>query len=369
MTIKHILLFLCVLLFTVPSASFAADEVFIISQQGFIQGSLTYQSWTSSGKTVISEFSTPVFFYYPLGKNTSLSAYTSLASAGGDSLRSLTGLGDIQSTLNYYVESLNMKFSLGLNLPTGKKAISMEEFGTLYLLSLNMYRFQTPSFGQGLNLSPGLSWAIPAGERWVLGLGGSYQLRGSFTPFEGMVKKYDPGDEWMVTGGFDFQASERTLVTADLLYSAYSEDRIGGQEIFLAGDKKVVNVQVKHRLQSSTLSLLFKYRSRDKNQIAIAGGMLPEDQKTIPDEFQAAGRYRFQWGKRRIPVQITAEISHFQKTAAFHAAQIFALGITPEFLLAGGSRIPVTAKLSFGRYGESTDLFGFELGLTWIYSL
>jgi len=365
---KRILLFILISALASLSSSFAADEVFIISQQGFVQASLTYQSWTSSGKTVISEFSTPVFLYYPIGKNTSISAYTSMASAGGDSLHGLTGLGDIQSTLNYYMESLNMKFSLGLNMPTGKKAISMEEFSTLYLLSLNMYRFQTPSFGQGLNLSPGFSWAIPAGERWVFGLGGSYQMRGSFTPFEGMSNKYDPGDEWMVTGGFDFQAGERTLVTGDLLYSAYGKDRIGGREIFLAGDKKVVNVQVKHRLQSSTLSLLIKYRSRDKNQIAIAGGMLPEDQKTIPDEFQASGRYRFQWGKRGIPVQISADLSHFQKTAAFHAAQIFALGITPEFLLAGGSRIPVTARLSFGQYGESTDLFGFELGLTWIYS-
>ncbi|MBN1892847.1 hypothetical protein JW906_00050 [bacterium] len=369
MHIRHIVLFLCVLVFTVPSASVAADEVFIISQQGFVQASLSYQSWISSGKTLISEFSTPLFFYYPLGKNTSLSAYTSMASAGGNSLHRLTGLGDIQSTLNYYMESLNMKFSLGLNLPTGKKAVSMEEFSTLYLLSLTMYRFRTPSFGQGLNLSPGFSWAIPAGEKWVFGLGASYQVRGSFTPFEGMSKKYDPGDEWMVTGGFDFRAGEKTIVTGDMIFSAYGKDRIGGEEKFLAGDKKAVNVQVKHRLPSGILSLLLRYRSRDKNQIAIAGGMLPEAQKTIPDEFQASGRYRFHWGNPGIPVQILAELSHFQKTAAFHSAQFFTVGITPEFQLSGGSRLPVTARLSFGQYGESMDLFGVEIGLTWIYPL
>jgi hypothetical protein len=161
----------------------SAEDVFIVSQEGFVKIAPVYQTWSMKGNTVISEFSVPVSLYTPLGKNTNLNLYMTQATATGDSLEKLGGFGDPQLTLGHYFEPLRMNFSFGVNLPLGRKKMTFEEFGTLYRLSLSTFRFQTPSFGQGWTVSPGVAWAFPLNESLVAGFGVSYQYRGPFQPF------------------------------------------------------------------------------------------------------------------------------------------------------------------------------------------
>jgi hypothetical protein len=318
------------------------------------------------GSTLISEFSVPVSFYAPLGKNSSLSFYMAQATAAGDSLKKLGGFGDPQLTLGHYFEPLRMNFSLGVNLPLGRKKLTYEEFGTLYQLSLSAFRFQTPSFGQGLNVSPGVAWAIPLNELFVVGLGASYQYRGPFQPFEVMVGKYDPGDEWVVTGGLDVRLSQNTLLTADYYTSFYQTDKLNQEAVYQAGKKQVVSVQFKYHSGFKSLWVFWRYRTREKNQVAIAGGLLPENEKSQPDETELSGVYRFRPGERQLFITLFLDGRFLRKTSVFDKTTLTAVGLMPEVTVSEKVKLPVSLKYINGKYG-SRNITGFEASLGMIY--
>ena len=69
--------------------------------------------------------------------------------------------------------------NLGANLPSGKSEVTPEEFVTLSVISQSLFNFRTPSLGQGLGYTPGLTVAFPLGNQLALGLGVAYQRRGA----------------------------------------------------------------------------------------------------------------------------------------------------------------------------------------------
>ena len=344
------------------SPSMAKDNTFIISQNSFFQLLPVYQSWRSDDGEGVSELSTAAMVYIPLGLQASLGVTAGFASVSSNMYTHLSGLSDMQANLNYYAENLSTLISIGANLPTGKKELTIDEFTTSYLISLNQYNFKIPNFGQGLNISPGLSWAIPVSDKMAAGLGISYQYRGPFKPFQGMVGEYDPGEELLITGGLDYRFNETTIFSADFIFLSYNKDKLDGADTYQSGKTYVVNLQFHKYFGFDELRIFARYRSKSKNMIAIAGGFLPEQEKTIPDQFALTGQYRSKL-TQSIYATVLCEGRYYQKSSSIGETTVLAVGFTPEFPLSPKMKMPVSLKVLYATIKDGSPLTGYEIGI------
>ena len=332
----------------------------MIHPKRFVRILPLFQTWSDADNNTFYEFSTPVYAYLPLSDQTSVSLFSSQATAGGDNLTDLGGITDTQIHLTHYLKSSSIILNAAVNLPTGKKELSIDEFTTSYLLSLNMYDFQIPNFGQGLNLTAGASWALPLSEKTAFGLGFSYTHRGGFKPFENMTGMYDPGNEILLTGGFDFRMNPRTTLAADLVYTLYGEDQLDDEEVYASGNKIAVNIQMRMHIEYNELWIMARYRSKAKNEIAVAGNFVDEAEKTIPDQFDIRGRYRVQW-QPSFSTAFLAEGRFLQEAALLERTTLFCIGAEPRWTLPSGLSPSLLLKLVLGSIGNDT-LTGLEIG-------
>jgi len=352
----------------------AADESpDIIAQQKQISIDGVYQSWSIGDSSKISEFSIPISIYYPINRRFSVGAFLSQASTSGEflgsSLQKLNGISDAQFSLNYQLEDQNILLSLSGGLPIGKNELSSDEFATSVMLSQSEFNFQVPLFGQGLNLSPGFTWAKPLNEKTVLGLGVSYQLKGGYRPLEGMTEDYNPGDEVLLTGGLDYQLSEIAALSFDLTVNFYGKDKFGDTEVYKSGTKIMAATQYKKYFGYDLFWWFGRFRNRSKSDIYNSSGNT--SLKTQRDEFESIGMYR----KRLSPqtsLTYTAEARYFFKTDVIGSAYQAGAGILPETQVSPNTRLQGRLKLFFGKENtigaNGETIVGFEIGAGIEYS-
>jgi len=212
-----------------------------------------------------------------------------------------------------------------------------------------------------LNVSPSLTWALPARENFVLGLGASYQYKGQFTPLTNSSLDYDPGDEMLLTGGFDTRLSATATLTGDVIFTFYGKDKINGGEILGPGNKLVVNLQFRQYFGFDELWLLARYRSRAKNDLLVNGVLTPENVKTNPDQVELAGHYRRRFS-RRISTRFFAEGRFYQNTPAVEGVKLFGAGLAPSFALSENFQLLAQLKYQTGSFKEGTSVSGLEAG-------
>ncbi|MDZ7345151.1 MAG: hypothetical protein ONA90_11635 [candidate division KSB1 bacterium] len=350
------LLFL--LAFTTAGA-FAAD---VISQQRFVRIMPIYQRWDLQQNNQFSEVSFPLQVYLPLSRNLSATLLGSQASVSGEALQSLSGLTDTQLSFNYHLEGPKLMLSLGINLPSGKTELTQDEFVTSNVISLNILNLQVPNFGQGWNISPGLTWAVPVQENFVLGLGAAYQYKGAFKPLTGLSADYNPGDEILLTGGFDLRLSPTAVFTSDVIFTLYGTDNYADSEVFTAGNKLVANFQFRQYFDYDELWLLARYRSRGKNDVAVAGQLVTESVKTSPNQIEVLGHYRRRFS-RQVSVRFLAEGRFYQETPAFEGVNLFGGGLAPIISLSPSFQLLAQFKYFTGSFKSGDSLSGVEAGL------
>jgi len=305
------------------------------------------QIWEGEGQdNYFGELTIPVTVFLPLGRNASLNLRGNGAGADGKNLERLSGLTDVQAALNYRLEwgRSRLLLSLGAGLPSGKKELTNEEYTTAFLLSQNIFRFQAPSFGQGLNVAPGLSLALPLGDSFVIGVGGSYQIKGAYRPLASFSEDYDPGDE-------------TTYVSADAIYTLYGKDTLGEDEVFRSGEKLVVSGQVRSFFGSHELWLLGRFRSRAKSEIPINGLLIEEADKTIPNQIEVMGHVRLR-ASRVVSLRLLGEGRFFDATTTTESLQLFGVGIGPEFKLSEAVLLPLRFKYYTGDYTGAEAALG-----------
>jgi hypothetical protein len=229
-------------------------------------------------------------------------------------------------------------------------------------LSANIFNFQVPNFGQGFNISPGLTWAAPVRDNFVLGLGASYQYKGSFKPVAGLTGDYNPGDEVLLTGGLDLRLNETTTLSSDLIFTLYSMDKIGDTEIFAAGNKLVANAQFRKYFDFNELWLFARYRSSAKNDLAAGGQLVTEDEKTTPDQIELLGHYQARF-TRRFSMRFLAEGRVYQDTPVFDGVKLFGGGLAPVFLLSPNFQVLGHFKYLTGGFDGGARLSGLEVGV------
>lgn len=333
----------------------------LISQQPYARLNLSYQSWQSEMIINSSEIATPLEIYYPMNRQTAFMLRSSQGAFKGEDLSDLSGFGDTQLTALYHLSDNNILLQLGLNLPTGKSPLTREQFQSSMLLGQTFYGYRLPNFGQGLNLSPGISWANPVSDQLILGLGLAYQLSGTYQPLSEDDRKYNPGNEILLTGGVDYQFDKITALSFDLILSFYGTDKFDTTEVYKAGNKIVATLKFQKYLGMNHLQLMGRFRSRTKSQ-SVSGGELVEDEyKTHPDQLHALARYTL----RRNPktrITLIGEAQYFFNMIDLESLSLVGVGVSPRHRLSPNTILSGRLKFSTGFFkGYSKSIRGVEV--------
>jgi hypothetical protein len=344
------------LIFFLGLASSAHGQEAVISQERFASVQVCYQNWISRAFDGSYEFNTPLQVYWPLGRQASLSIFTGHASAGGDELAVLQGLVDTQVFFNYHWSSANLLFGIAINLPSGKKTLTQEEFLTSVHLARPFLNFDVPNLGQGFNLSPGVTWVRPLSEILVLGLGASYQYKGGYQFIRDLDETWYPGHEILLTGGVDAKLAELTTLAADVIYTIYGTDKIGDQEVHRPGEKVVLSLQFQKYFGWKRLRVLARYRSRARSQIAEAGGLVMEKDRTYPAQIHLFAGYQLPLGSG-FSLGLEAEYASYGRPLLLG---IMGMGVAPEFSLSRSWKTPLYIGFMSGSFENGLAVSGFE---------
>jgi hypothetical protein len=349
---------LLVLLF-ISVAAQSQNEQYIISRQGSVIITPVYQTWTGKNSGLrFSEFSSILSAYVPLGRNASFSLGGGGAASGGD-VAKLSGLTDVQIGFNYYVESINTVFSLGINAPTGKKELPHDQFVTSILFSHPLFNMQVPVWGQGLNINPGVAWVFPVNDNLVLGVAGAYQYRGKYKPIEGSGF-YAPGGEVTGSLGADYKLNEVSSLSADLMVTLYGTDKYNDAEVFASGNSYWFNLQYRRYFRENELQVFAGYRSTSKGKVAGVGGLVGEAERLEPGRFEALGQFK-QVINPRFSLTYLAEVRIYENTPeAYSGSKVTGVGVGPTFSLPSGLFFPAIVKVDFGNLKGGGSITGFD---------
>ena len=294
-----------------------------------------YQKYVLDGDRHIEEVSFPVYLAVPIGRSSGISLRASPATVNGQNLTPISGLSDAQLQLSHAATLRGSSFvwSLGLNLPSGKRALTQEELATTVQLSRNFFDFRTPAFGQGLNVSPGVTWAFPAGDLLVLGIGVAYQYKGGFKPLEGMDESYQPGSEILITGGVDVRIAQGAAISGDVTYTRYGTDKIGSEAVFESGDRVVATVQLLRHQGFDELRVVGRFRSRGKGSLPAPGADATPALQTLANQLDVFTSYRMETTSET-SVGLHAGVHYFDESDVFSSKLLFSAGVTPEMRLA-----------------------------------
>ncbi|MFH1700130.1 MAG: hypothetical protein ABIE07_06045 [Candidatus Zixiibacteriota bacterium] len=214
-----------------------ASAQIVYGQPASIKARMTYTNWSlegeNGGKKSVNQLMIPVNGFLPLQDNWEL-RYHATSISGGVELddgtnSNVAGLGDLRLMFNHSMSDDRFLFSLGLNLPTGKKELNLgEEFNVMVLLSENYLSFPVRRMGEGMGVNLLLGGAASNG---VSRLGGtiSYQYLGSYKPYEGLGD-YDPGDMISISANGDTKKGN-TVFSASMTFSFFSTDKANEQKL------------------------------------------------------------------------------------------------------------------------------------------
>jgi hypothetical protein len=344
----------------VPHAS-AQTDANIVSQQSVLRLTPVYQRWSVGDNMSFAQTTVGVALYTPLGRDLGLTIRGAAAGTAGD-VTDLNGLSDLLFAVNYYFDRPGLMVSCGVGLPTGKKELTQEEFETSILTSNEVFDLQAPGLGQGFVVHPGITWARSFSEKFSLGFGASFQYRGQYKPLEG-YGDYDPGEEILVTGGFDARLGENSSIAADVVFTSYGTDKLDGEDVFAAGSKISVNAQFRSYFGQNELTLGGRYRTRGKNEIAYAGMMESENEKFTPDHVEFLAEYKMVLSDRvTLRAQTHARV-YQESPSPFSGARLLGAGLLPEFRVSDSIIIPLRASFRTGKIKGDETLTGVEAGV------
>lgn len=339
-----------------------ADDSDMLNQTRFFRIRGIHQGFTLDDDYSFAEFSVPMEIYWPLSRENSLYLYTNYAGVSGEYVNDLSGITDTQIFWNYHLEDKNIVLNVGLGLPTGKSTLTADEFETSMLISQHYWNLNVPNFGQGFNLSPGITWARPMSDNVVAGLGMAFQIRSGFIPVEDTEEAYQPGNEFLLTGGLDMRLSPLSTASLDLVFTLYASDKYDNQEIYKSGNKIVTSAQYKRYFDYDILTLDFRFRSKSNNQMLNAdGNLVSEDMKTTPNQIDLRGELRH---RHNVQFYMTYGIEgrFYEELDVYPGMTLFGVILAPEYSMSKKTRLSGILKYWTGSFSNETSLSGLEAG-------
>jgi len=350
------------------SIALGQGEQLVFQRSGFASVMPVYQRWTASDTSTFSQTAMTLSVSVPLGRSWSASLRTIAAGVSGD-VASLKGAGDTQIGLSYNLTEYNIILNASANLPSGKEKLTSGEFETSVLISKHVFDLYVPNFGQGAGVTLGGIWGIQLSEKLVLGLGASYAYLGAYTPLEQYDDKYDPGEEFLISGGMEYRASKSLDLSCDIIFTTYGRDKLEDEEIFGAGNKFVVNAQLTKHFDEDELWIFLLYRSRAKSQYAVGESFVTEANQFMPNQFELRSHYEHRFtptltGRALVSGELSSETAD-----RYSGARIFGLGLAADIVLDGAITIAPVTKYSFGTLKDDVKVDGLMggVGISWSF--
>jgi hypothetical protein len=229
----------------------------------------------------------PVTFLYPVNDQLQLSMAMgpAFSTVESQSSSALNGFSDTRFGGSYLFKNEKLLATFGLNLPSGKNALTSEELSVANVLALHAFDFQVPILGQGLDVSAGLVSAFPF-SGMVAGLGAGILMRGAFEPYENGGDKYNPGEEITLSAAVDYPLRQQRKLMFDAGYTIYTADKVGSDKMYQSGNR--ITLQGMAWFPGSKTGLLFMIRDRirAKNKVISDDELIPERQNSNGNELE-----------------------------------------------------------------------------------
>jgi len=214
----------------------------------------------------VVEWTVPVGLSHRLGPSLTVdlsSGYAHAAAATTSGTLELSGPTDTDVRLSWAAVSGRLIVSVAGTLPTGKRAVDTSAVPLLSALATEVLNFTTPSFGTGGGLTGGFATAFKLGERWAVGVGGSYRWYARYTPVVG-GGDLEPGGEGRVRVGAEGRVGGRGYFRGAAVYATSGADTLGTGSRSASGPRFLVYSGLSLPAGRSSLSLYAydRYRFR-----------------------------------------------------------------------------------------------------------
>ncbi|MBN1893529.1 hypothetical protein JW906_03495 [bacterium] len=334
-----------------------------------------YESWKAKDDK-ITEFAFPFSVVYPFGDKTKMYAVTAPAFSNLDTGEkfSLGGWSDLKIGGHSLVFDDKMLLTFGLNLPTGKHALTSEQVPVASVLAMPAFNFRVPTLGQGLDVQAGLNGAGEFGD-FVVGYGATYLIKGPFQPFDGLEDSYNPGDEITFALGADRNAvllGREMRLTADVLYTLYFPDTWGEEKVFQSGNRIWIQVMSTFKWNEKDVAVLIRERIKGKNKKNTGEVFDLERKNSNANQFEIQA-YLYAPPKEDMQLYGTAEIRLYSKNDfGSGGATLFGPGCGIRKRTSPGMTLTGEARIYFGNLStgtKSVSATGFKLsgGLEYLF--
>ena len=214
----------------------------------------------------VVEWTVPVGLSHRLGPSLTVdlsSGYAHAAAATTSGTLELSGPTDTDVRLSWAAVSGRVIVSVAGTLPTGKRAVDTSAVPLLSALATEVLNFTTPSFGTGGGVTGGFATAFKLGERWAVGVGGSYRWYARYTPVAG-GGDLEPGGEGRVRLGAEGRVGGRGYFRGAAVYATSGADTLGAGSRSASGPRFLVYSGLSLPAGRSSLSLYAydRYRLR-----------------------------------------------------------------------------------------------------------
>jgi len=265
---------------------------------------LYYSHWqieNDSVTTDISQLSLPVNAFVPLQDNLEMRLFVANASnnidqeyqaaSTPDADYSLSGLSDMRLQLNRAFSDDRFLFSLGLNLPTGKKSLSHEdEQPVMNVLTRNYLSFPIRRLGEGFGVNLMTGAATSFGNH-RLGATLTYQFNGSYEAYEG-DGDYSPGN--MFSLGINAETGqENWKLFGNIAYTTFGTDQLEDRKVFKQSNQLELYGGMVYSGQTYALQGQARYLVRGRNERYDENEILDYRLKVYGNEFSLNGKYTY----------------------------------------------------------------------------
>jgi len=299
-----------------------------------------YQSWKieddSGQQAELSQWVLPIYGFLPLRDNLELILTSSTAGSSqslpDNSEAELTGLNDSRISLYSSFLDDHLLLGLGLNLPTGKKALDAEEVGVVAWLTESFFNFPIKSYGEGfaVNLETGYAYAA---NGLAFGAGLGYTLKASYEPLSG-VEDYKPGNQFKI-GCYGSYEKSGLLGKLSMLVNLFSDDQLDGRSVFRDGAILDLRQEIRYKRERMITALSFREILRGKDRRLGITALETEPEKSHGTE-----------------IRVLAE-------AGYGLNQRISLSALLEYKRVGANGYPEDHVRYFG----SSDYFGIGCGI------
>jgi hypothetical protein len=291
-------------------------------------------------------FALPLEFHYAPSRYSSLrvrlnQGFQSFAGTG------LYGLGDL-SISGKYLYRKNVTILGGINLPTGRKELTVEQIGTTSAARIPFINSPLIYGNSGFGLHLGLSYGMELNERTGLAVGISYRLRTTYKPVKDSPD-YKPSDEIMLAAGVN-NGDKIKGFTADAQFSIYTAEKLGGKKFTEGGTGMAISF--KGFLQDFHADALLYLRQASK--LTYGGDFKPPLIMTL-----LVGNTNLIHIQSLVPY---VGIEHTGEGTLIDSANLFLLGAYYEEININGYPMNPFIQFSYGSIGGNSSTLGFKVG-------